>query len=44
MHVNPILALEDDAWVRWNGQALARVRGAVWTLETDKPRSLWSAG
>jgi dipeptidase E len=44
MHTNTILALEDDAWVRWNGQALARVRGAVWTLETDKPRSPWSAG
>jgi peptidase E len=39
MHSNPILALEDDACVRWNGQALERVRGTAWLLEPGKPRS-----
>jgi peptidase E len=44
MHANPILALEDDAWVRWDGQALARVRGPLWTLEANKPRAPLSDG
>ncbi len=38
MHANPILTLEDGAWLRWNGQALQRVRGAAWILEPGHPR------
>jgi dipeptidase E len=35
---NPILALDDDAYVRWNGNALAVVRSTAWILEPGKPR------
>jgi peptidase E len=38
LHTNPILALEDDAYVRWNGEALEHVRGGAWVLEAGKPR------
>jgi dipeptidase E len=39
LHSNPILALENDACVRWDGQVLARVRGSAWILEAGKPNS-----
>ena len=41
-HTNSILALEDGAWVRWNGQALEHIRGTAWILEPGKPRALFS--
>jgi hypothetical protein len=38
-HANPILALENDAYVRWDGKTLRRVRGAAWILEPGKART-----
>jgi peptidase E len=38
-HANPILALEDDAYVRWDGKALQRVRGSAWILEPGSARA-----
>lgn len=38
-HDNPILALENDAYVRWDGQALNHVRGSAWIFEPGKPRT-----
>lgn len=40
-HANPILALEDDAYVRWDGSALTCVQGNAWILEPGKPRVKW---
>jgi dipeptidase E len=38
-HVNPILALENDAYVRWDGQSMVRVRGTAWMLEAGMGRT-----
>jgi peptidase E len=38
-HANPILALEDDAYVRWDGHTLRRLRGSAWILEQGKARA-----
>jgi dipeptidase E len=38
LHTNPILALEDNAYVRWDGEALKWVSGGAWILEAGKAR------
>ena len=38
-HANPILALENDAYVRWDGSALERVAGRAWILSAGQARS-----
>jgi dipeptidase E len=38
-HANPILALEDDAYVRSDGHTLRRLRGSAWILERGKART-----
>ena len=37
-HANPILALENDAYVRWDGSALERVSGRAWILNPGQSR------
>jgi len=36
-HTNPVLALENDACVRWDGHSLTRVCGSAWVLQAGKP-------
>lgn len=38
-HTNSILALEDDAYMRWDGSALTCVQGNAWILDPEKPRA-----
>jgi dipeptidase E len=40
LHNNPILALENDAYVRWDGQNLNRIRGTAWIIEQGKDRAV----
>lgn len=39
LHTNPILALEDGAYVRWDGDELERVRGSAWVLQPEAKRT-----
>lgn len=37
-HANPILALENDGYARWDGERLEYVRGGAWILEAGQGR------
>jgi hypothetical protein len=37
-HTNPVLGLENDAYICWDGKTLKRVRGASWIIEIGKSR------
>lgn len=42
-HPNPILTLEDGAYIRFDGQAVYRVRGTAWILEAGGRHTLAGA-